>query len=72
MAERLATGRPSRLMSGEMADRTWAEVFPERSIRAVPEEPALLIELTPAPGVRPYLLQEMLFQRMPGFLAWEG
>ena len=71
IAERLATGRPSPLMSGEMADRAWAELFPERSIRAVPEEPALLIELTPAPGVRPYLLQEMLFQRMPGFLAWE-
>ena len=71
IVERLATGRTSPLMSGEMADRPWAELFPERVVRAVPEEPVVLIELMPAPGVRPFLLQEMLFQRMPGFLAWE-
>jgi hypothetical protein len=71
IAERLATGRTSPLLSGEMADRPWAELFPERSVRAVSGEPAVLIELVPAPGVRPFILQEMLFQRMPGFLAWE-
>jgi hypothetical protein len=71
IAERLATGRTSSLMSGEMANRPWAELFPERVVRVVPEEPAVLIELIPAPGVRPFLLQEMLFQRMPGFLGWE-
>ncbi len=71
IAERLATGKTSPLMSGEMADRAWAELFPERTVRAVSGEPAVLIELVPAPGVRPFILQEMLFQRMPGFLAWE-
>ena len=71
IAERLATGKTSPMMSGEMADRSWAELFPERTVRAVSGEPALLIELVPAPGVRPFILQEMLFQRMPGFLAWE-
>ena len=71
IAERLATGRTSPLMSGEMADRPWAELFPQRSVHAVSGEPAVLIELLPAPGVRPFILQEMLFQRMPGFLAWE-
>ena len=71
IAHRLATGRTSPLMSGELADRPWAELFPERVVRAVPEEPAVLIELMPAPGVRPFLVQEMLFRRMPGFLAWE-
>jgi hypothetical protein len=71
IAERLATGRTSPLMSGEMADRSWAELFPERTVRAVSGEPVVLIELIPAPGVRPFILQEMLFQRMPGFLAWE-
>ena len=71
IAERLATGRTSPLMSGEMADRAWAELFPGRTVRAVSGEPAVLIELAPAPGVRPFILQEMLFQRMPGFLAWE-
>jgi hypothetical protein len=71
IAERLATGRTSPLMSGETADRSWAELFPERTVRAVSGEPAVLIELMPAPGVRPFILQEMLFQRVPGFLAWE-
>lgn len=72
IAERLATGRTSPLKSGEMAGRSWAEIFPaERVVRAVPEEPVVLIELMPAPRVRSFLLQEMLFQRMPGFLAWE-
>jgi hypothetical protein len=71
IAERLATGKTSPLMSGEMADRSWAELFPERTVRAVSGEPAVLIELVSALGVRPFILQEMLFQRMPGFLAWE-
>jgi hypothetical protein len=71
IAARLATGRTSPLMSGEMADRAWAELFPQRTVRAVSGEPAVLIELVPAPDVRPFILQEMLFQRMPGFLAWE-
>jgi hypothetical protein len=71
IAERLATGRTSPLMSGEMADRSWTELFPQRMVRDVSGEPAVLIELAPAPGVRPFILQEMLFQRMPGFLAWE-
>ena len=71
IAERLATGRTSPLMSGETADRPWAELFPQRSVHALSGEPAVLIELLPAPGVRPFILQEMLFQRMPGFLAWD-
>jgi hypothetical protein len=71
IVERLATGRSSPLMSGETADRPWAELFPQRSVRAVSGEPAVLIELLPVPGVWPFILQEMLFQRMPGFLAWE-
>jgi hypothetical protein len=71
IAVRLATGRTSPLMSGEMADRSWAELFPERTVRAVSGGPAVLIELVPASGVRPFILPEMLFQRIPGFLAWE-
>ena len=71
IAERLATGRTPALLGGEVADRPWSELFPERTARAVSGESAVLIELVPAPGVRPLILQEMLFQRMPGFLAWE-
>lgn len=70
IAERLGTGRTSPLMSGEMAERPWAELFPEREVRAVPGEPAVLIELVPAPGVAPFILRDMLFQRIPSFLAW--
>ena len=68
--ERLATGRTSPLM-GTMADRSWTELFPERMVRAGADESAVLIELATGPGVRPFILQEMLFQRIPGFLAWE-
>jgi hypothetical protein len=71
IAERLATGRTPTLLGGEMADRPWVELFPERSVRAVSGEPAVLIEIGPTPGVSPFILPEMLFQRMPGFLAWE-
>ena len=42
-------------MSGEMADRPWAELFPRRTVRAVSGEPAVLIELVPAPGVPPFI-----------------
>jgi hypothetical protein len=71
IAERLATGRTSPLIGGEMADRAWAELFPQRTVRAVSGEPAVLIELVPAPEVGPFILRDMLFLRMPGFLAWD-
>ena len=58
-------------MSGDLADRPWVELFPQRAVRAVSGEPAVLIELVPAPGVPPFIVQAMLFQRIPGFLAWE-
>jgi hypothetical protein len=46
-----------------------AELFPERSVRALSAEPAVLIELMPAAGLRPFILQDMLFRRIPGFPA---
>lgn len=48
-----------------------AELFPERSVRALSAEPAVLIKLMPAAGVRPFILQDMVFRRIPGFLAWD-
>jgi hypothetical protein len=71
IAERLATGRTPPLMGGELANRPWVELFPQQTVRAVSGEPAVLIELGPAPGVSPFIVQTMLFQRIPGFLAWE-
>jgi hypothetical protein len=71
IAERLATGRTPPLMSGDLANRPWLELFPRQTVHAVSGEPAVLIELVPAPGVPPSIVQTMLFQRIPGFLAWE-
>ena len=70
LAARLATERTPTRMEGRLADRPWAELFPERSVEAMPGEPAVRIELLPAPDVPPFFLQTMLFQRTPGFLAW--
>ena len=70
IAERLERQRTPLMMTREMSDRPWAELFPEREVRAAPGEPAVLIELVPAVGVSPFILQDMLFQRLPGFLAW--
>ena len=36
IAERLATQRTPLMMTREMTDRPWAEIFPEREVRAVP------------------------------------
>ena len=46
-----------------------AKLFPERSVHALSAEPAVLIELLPAAGVRPFILQDMVFRRISGFLA---
>ena len=71
IAERLATGRTPPLMSGDLANRPWLELFPRQTVHAVSGEPGVLIELVPAPGVPPFIVQTMLFHRIPGFLAWE-
>jgi hypothetical protein len=71
ITERLTTGRTPLLMVRALTDRPWVELFPRQTVRAVSGEPAVLIELVPAPGVSPSIVQTMLFQRIPGFLAWE-
>jgi hypothetical protein len=70
LALRLETQRPPASMRESLAGRDWIELFPERTVQAVPGEAAVLIELTPAPGVSPRILVEMLFRRDLGFLAW--
>jgi hypothetical protein len=71
IAERLTTGRTPLLWVRALTDRPWVELFPQQTVRAVSGEPAVLIELVPAPGLSPSIVQTMLFQRIPGFLAWE-
>lgn len=66
IAERLETERSP----AAVGDQPWSELFPERTVMALPEDAAILVELTPAPAVSPFILQSMVFQRAPGFLAW--
>jgi hypothetical protein len=71
IAERLATGRTPPLMGGDLADRPWVELFLQRTVHAISGDPTVLIELVPGPGVPGSIVQSMLFQRIPGFLAWD-
>ncbi len=66
IAERLET----ETAPANVGERPWAEMFQERSVHAVPGEPAIQIALRPAPDVSPFILQTMIFQRAPGFLGW--
>jgi hypothetical protein len=54
----------------DLGDRPWNALFPSVKIRVIPGDAAILVELAPAPGVPPFILQQMVFQRSPGFLAW--
>ena len=68
--DRLATQAFPTLIGGQFAGRAWAELFPEHSVEAAPEAAAVVIALTPAEGVPPLIVQQMIFNRTPGFLAW--
>jgi hypothetical protein len=70
IAERLATHELPETAGSTLAGRPWADLFPTQNVQAIPGEPAALIELTSTPGVPPLILQNLLFQRIPGFLAW--
>lgn len=62
--DRLATG------SSTQTDRPYAELFPRRTVEAVPEVPVVLIELTLGEETHRGILMQMLFNRDLGFLAW--
>lgn len=62
--ERLATGSAIQL------DQSFAELFPEQMVRAVPGEPVVLIELSFGERTSRQILQRLLFDRDLGFIAW--
>ena len=68
--ERLATGHMPTDLSAAPADRPWRDIFPQRAVHPVPGEPVALIELTPAAGVPPFILLDLVYRRTPGFLGW--
>ena len=70
IVERLAT-RQAAGLDDQIAGRTWAALFPERTVRVLPEDRAVLVELVPAPGVPPTVLHDLLFTRALDFLAWD-
>jgi hypothetical protein len=65
--QRLATQRPPSLPpDGD----TFATLYPERSVTAVPDQPVVLVELHPAPDVPRNSLVNFFFQRALTFVAW--
>jgi hypothetical protein len=48
----------------------FAEIFPERSVAAVPGTPVLVVDLTLGPDVSPNILVNMFYNRDLGFLVW--
>ena len=62
--ERLATA------TSLATDQPYAELFPERSVEAVPETPVVRIDLTFAEDTQRNILMQMLFSRDLRFLAW--
>jgi hypothetical protein len=50
--------------------RSYADLFPERTVSAVPGEPVVIAELTPGPETSPSILLNLLFSRGLTFLAW--
>ncbi|HET8522755.1 MAG TPA: hypothetical protein VFL82_05950, partial [Thermomicrobiales bacterium] len=64
---RLATERPPSLPPD---GGTFATLYPERSVTAVPDQPVVLVELHPASGVPRNSLVSFYFQRALTFVAW--
>lgn len=62
--ERLATG------SSAQTGQPYADLFPERVVRPVPDEPIVLIELSFGEETSRFILSQLLFSRDLGFLAW--
>jgi hypothetical protein len=65
--ERLATQRPPSLPPDA---GTFATLYPDRSVTAVPDQPVVLIELHPAPDVPRTSLINFFYQRALTFVAW--
>lgn len=62
--ERLASGSPITI------DQPFAELFPERTVRVVPGEPVVLIDLSLGKETPQNILQRLLRNRDLGFIAW--
>lgn len=69
ITDRLAT-HPLPPYAPVPVEGDYADLFPERTVAAVPGEPVALVELVPAPGVPRSILTNLLFSRTLTFLAW--
>lgn len=70
VSDRLETAGPPPTRWKPFAGRTWAELFPERSVDAVADEGIVLVTLTPGPDVRLISLPFLTFSHVLSFMAW--
>jgi hypothetical protein len=70
VAERLDTGGPPPEMRGGDPERSWATMFPRRSVAAVADEGVVLVTMTPAAETSLTSLPFLVFSRALTFMAW--
>lgn len=70
VTERLETDGPPSGLSGVDAERSWAEMFPQRTVDAVADAGVVLVTLTPAANTRLNALSFLVFSRALTFMAW--
>ncbi len=70
VTERLDTGGPPPEMRGGDPERSWATMFPQRSVEAVADEGVVLVIMTPAAETSLTSLPFLVFSRALTFMAW--
>jgi hypothetical protein len=70
VAERLDTEGVPATSRSSVAGRPWAELFPDRTVTAVPDAGVVLATLTPAPGIRAAPQPFLAFGRELTFILW--
>jgi hypothetical protein len=68
VADRLAHGSHPPL--GNLPERPYRDVFADYEVRVASAEPVITITLTPAPGISPTILFNLLFTRALTFVGW--
>jgi hypothetical protein len=66
-ADRLETAAPR---SSDLAGRPFVDLFPTRVVRAGPDQPVVLVDLVPAPGVPAAVVRILLLGQDLTFLSW--
>ena len=70
VAARLDTEDVPSSPRSSVAGRPWAELYPDRTVIAVPDAGVVLATLTPVPGIRATPLAFLAFARALSFVFW--